>query len=142
MPSWCRKVTSMSPRCLGGLGTPRDWSKRVPAQTRLETPTFDRSRCPRPQTVRIHGSEGLRIRVRVWVMHIPDTTCLGLPGRTAAPDRPPWHHPWPFLGSPSGSPRHVVSWSSTPWAQHPAPGLPQTAAPPNPPSEPGDRAGS
>ena len=45
---------------------------------------------PRPQTVRIHGSEGLqRIRVRVWVMHIPDTTCVGLPGRTAAPDRPP-----------------------------------------------------
>ena len=26
---------------------------------------------------------------------------MGLPGRTAAPARPPWHHPWPFLGSPS-----------------------------------------
>ena len=23
----------------------------------------------------------------------PDTTCLGLPVRTAAPARPPWHHP-------------------------------------------------
>ena len=29
----------------------------------------------------------------------PDTTCLGLPGRTAAPDRPPWQHPWPELSA-------------------------------------------
>ena len=26
----------------------------------------------------------------------PDATRLGLPGRTAAPDRPPVNHPWPF----------------------------------------------
>ena len=34
-------------------------------------------------------------------IHHTQTRPMGLPGRTAAPDRPLWHHPWPFLGSPS-----------------------------------------
>ena len=36
-------------------------------------------------------------------MAIPDTTSLGLPCRTAAPERPPVHHPWPYIRQSYGS---------------------------------------
>ena len=31
-------------------------------------------------------------------------TSMGLPGRTATPEGPLKHHPWPFLGSPMAVP--------------------------------------
>ena len=42
-----------------------------------------------------HTKRGLGIVTLGPGLPGPDTTSMGLPVRTAAPDRPPWHHPWP-----------------------------------------------
>ena len=50
--------------------------------------------------VEIFGvSEGM---IQQWHCILFPKHSMGLPGRTAAPERPPWHHhhPWPFLGGP------------------------------------------
>ena len=49
-------------------------------------------------TIKTTGARDLETAVAAWridhhTISYPDTTCLGLPGRTAAPERPPVNHP-------------------------------------------------
>ena len=57
-----------------------------------------------------------RWRRRVWKTIIPDTTCLGLPGRTAAPERSP--KPPPQLIGIYGSPMECLGMIIPRIAQH------------------------